>query len=69
VTSSSVLPNYVPTVSYSRGPNLEGLGAFFLIMLMVIGLPLIVLTPLAVIFAPLFFVGCIVCLLIGCLKG
>jgi hypothetical protein len=64
-----VVPSYVPTVSYRRGPNLEGLGTFFLIMAMVVGLPLVVLTPLAIIFAPLFFIVCIIGILAGCLKG
>jgi hypothetical protein len=52
--------------SYGGG---GGIGLFFVFMFVAIGIPVILATPLAILFAPVFFIGCILCLLIGCIKG
>jgi hypothetical protein len=56
--------------SARRGaPDLSGCGTFLLFMLMIIGVPLLVLTPLAVIAFPIFLIICMIVILVGCIKG
>lgn len=53
--------------SYSSGAS--GCGTFLLLMLIIVGMPIIVLTPLAIIAAPIFFIGAIIFIFVECMKG
>lgn len=71
---TTITPAVATAANYSRSggsysSEASGCGTFLLIIAIIIGLPIIVLTPLVIIAAPIFFIVAVIFIFAECMKG